>query len=208
MSIELSKIPIDGSEITAKARQDLSSIWSTAALVGLVYVLVSIGASIIPMGSILLGGPLMLGLCGIGLKIARGQPFEVSNLFDGFNQFVPALVANLLMVVGIAIGFLLFIVPGIIVALGLGQTYFILSDNPEMTGVDALKESWRMMEGYKADYFFLVLIFIGLAILCIFTLGIGFFWLIPYQQTSFANFYLTLKGDQDMEMDISDHFVD
>ena len=102
MSIELSKIPIDGSEITAKARQDLSSIWSTAALVGLVYILVSIGASIIPMGSILLGGPLMLGLCGIGLKIARGQPFEVSNLFDGFNQFVPALVANLLMVVGIA----------------------------------------------------------------------------------------------------------
>ena len=108
MSTELSKITIDGSEITAKARQDLSGIWSTAAVIGLIYILASIGASIFPMGSIIIGGPLMLGLCGISLKIARGQHFEASNLFDGFNQFVPALVANLLMVVGIGIGFLFF----------------------------------------------------------------------------------------------------
>lgn len=45
------------------------------------------------------------------------------------------------------------------------------------------------MDGYKWRYFLLNLSFIGWGILCIFTLGIGLLWLIPYINTSLAEFY-------------------
>jgi uncharacterized membrane protein len=53
-----------------------------------------------------------------------------------------------------------------------------------------------MMYGFKWKYFCLALRFLGWAILCLFTLGIGFLWLIPYMQVSFANFYDDVKANQ------------
>ena len=53
-----------------------------------------------------------------------------------------------------------------------------------------------MMDGYKLKFFYLGLRFFGLGLLCILTLGIGFFWLIPYMQVTFSKFYDDLKGQQ------------
>lgn len=50
-----------------------------------------------------------------------------------------------------------------------------------------------MMDGYKLKLFRLVLRFLGLGLLCILTLGIGFFWLIPYTQVCMAKFYDDVK---------------
>ena len=58
------------------------------------------------------------------------------------------------------------------------------------------------MNGYKAEIFMLGLSFFGWFLLCILTLGIGFLWLIPYMNTSFALFYtkvLKAKSNQPSE---------
>ena len=52
-----------------------------------------------------------------------------------------------------------------------------------------------MMQGHKADLFWLYLSFLGWFILCCFTFGIGFFWLEPYVSASMAAFYDDLKAD-------------
>jgi uncharacterized membrane protein len=39
--------------------------------------------------------------------------------------------------------------------------------------------------------------FIGWALLCILSLGIGFLWLIPYVNVSLAKFYQDIKGDEE-----------
>lgn len=52
------------------------------------------------------------------------------------------------------------------------------------------------MQGHKWELFVLDLSFIGWAILSGLTLGIGFIWLIPYEQATKANFYRNLAGDQ------------
>jgi len=44
-------------------------------------------------------------------------------------------------------------------------------------------------------------------LLCIFTLGIGFLFLYPWMQTTLANYYRQLTGDNGGELDIMDHFV-
>jgi uncharacterized membrane protein len=54
------------------------------------------------------------------------------------------------------------------------------------------------MKGHKMKLFLLDLSFIGWSLLCIFTLGIGLLWLIPYMQSARAAFYEDLRTKTDM----------
>ena len=50
-----------------------------------------------------------------------------------------------------------------------------------------------MMNGHKMDFFCLQLRFIGWALLCVITCGIGFLWLAPYMTAASLNFYRQLR---------------
>ena len=84
---------------------------------------------------------------------------------------------------------LLALVPVIRAALSYAQTYYILSDHPETTAREAIRQSKQMMVGFKWKLFCLPWRFLGWAILCIFTCGIGALWLIPYMTAANAAFY-------------------
>ena len=90
---------------------------------------------------------------------------------------------------------LLFVIPGIIKAFSYAMTPYILEEHPELTANEAIDHSRAMMKGHKFDLFWLYLSFIGWGILCIFTLGIGLLWLVPYMQTAQASFYEDVKAD-------------
>ena len=141
------------------------------------------------VGSILISGPMTLGLAGFSLALARKQETSIENIFDGFQDFVRALVAYLLVVVFVVLWSLLLIIPGIIAALGYSQTFFILAEDKSIGAHDALKKSKAMMMGNKKKLFFLGFRFLGWALLCVLTLGIGLLWLIPYIQVTLAKFY-------------------
>ena len=91
---------------------------------------------------------------------------------------------------------LLLVIPGIIKSYSYAMTSFILKDEPEMKNNAAIEKSMAMMEGNKMKLFMLDLSFIGWAILCIFTLGIGLLFLQPYVAISRAAFYEDLKAQQ------------
>lgn len=74
------------------------------------------------------------------------------------------------------------------------MTPYILKEEPEMKNNAAIEKSMVMMDGNKMKLFMLDLSFIGWAILCLFTFGIGFFFLQPYMQASHAAFYEDLKA--------------
>ncbi|HEX2965583.1 MAG TPA: DUF975 family protein, partial [Syntrophorhabdaceae bacterium] len=61
--------------------------------------------------------------------------------------------------------------------------------------MDAIRKSKELMDGHKMKLFKLLLSFLGWALLCILTLGIGFLWLAPYVMLSLTTFYEDLKGD-------------
>ena len=90
---------------------------------------------------------------------------------------------------------LLLIIPGIIAAISYSQTFFILADDNTLRPSEAIDKSKKMMDGYKLKYFYLCLRFLGLALLCVLTLGIGFLWLIPYMYVTCAKFYEDVKGN-------------
>ncbi len=88
---------------------------------------------------------------------------------------------------------LLLIIPGIIKSIAYSMSMYIIADNPNVGVRNALKLSMKMTKGYKMDIFVMYLSFIGWNILCVFTLGIGSLWLMPYMQTTYSNMYHRLK---------------
>ena len=70
-----------------------------------------------------------------------------------------------------------------------------------MTASEAITESRRMMNGNKWRLFCLCFSFIGWFILSIFTCGILLFWITPYMNASIAEFYRSLKNENDTSVD-------
>lgn len=85
----------------------------------------------------------------------------------------------------------------IIRALSYSLITYISFDNPNMTALEVVNESERLMEGNKGKFVLLSLSFIGWAILCLFTLGIGYLWLIPYMQVAIVCFYESVSERND-----------
>jgi len=209
-SIDYYETPVNAN-ITQSARNSLSGKWGIAVGGYVIYMIVAIGVNIIPAAIFIVAGPLAVGLSKFSLNIARDNNAQIEDIFSGFSQFGQALIAYVLMTIAVLCGLMLFFIPGIILALGLSQTFFILADDPEISGVDALRQSWDLMIGYKGNYFLLGLRFIGWGFLCIFTLFIGFLWLAPYMQVSYAHFHdriMDIKYPKDrQDVDLSRHLI-
>lgn len=81
----------------------------------------------------------------------------------------------------------------VFVQLLLSQIYYLMLDFPEYTAMQLIRKvAPQLIKGHKARLFYIQLSFIPLMILCIFSCGIGFIWLYPYMQATYANFYLDL----------------
>lgn len=183
--------------LMAKAREHLKDKWGFGALITLLYILVSGVPSSLPkiggLIGLIINGPISLGLAILFLSLVRSGEAKLDRIFEGFNRFKVALLTYLLMVLYIVLWALLLIVPGIIAALSYAMTFFILADEPDVTASEALEKSKKLMDGHKLKLFYLGCRFIGWALLCVLTLGIGFLWLFPYMYASMTLFYEDIK---------------
>jgi uncharacterized membrane protein len=89
---------------------------------------------------------------------------------------------------------LLLIIPGILAAYSYSMTFFVLAEDPTIGARNSIRKSKELMFGNRWKFFCLGWRFFGWALLCILTLGIGFLFLAPYVQTSFARFYDDIKA--------------
>lgn len=183
-------------DIMKNARLQLQGKWKSVIVFTLIYMLVGIIPGSIPkigwIFNLLLGGPLAFGLSYYFLNFSRNNKPVLEDLFKGFSIFGKTFIAYLLMLIFIILWALLLIVPGIIAAFSYSMTFYIMADNKEMSGQDALKKSKELMTGNKYRYFCLMCRFIGWFILGVLSFGIGFLWIIPYVMVSSAKFYESL----------------
>ncbi|MEI7942859.1 MAG: DUF975 family protein, partial [Candidatus Riflemargulisbacteria bacterium] len=138
-------------------------------------------------------GPFNVGLAVFSLNLIRGKKVEFKQIFDGLNRFGVAMVAYLHVFLYTFLGFLLFIIPGIIIFLTYSMTFYIIADNYKISEKEAMYQSKELMTGNKWKLFCLYCRFIGWFIVSILTLGIGFLWLAPYVGISVAKFYDDIK---------------
>ena len=191
------------SELRAEAREALQGLWGNSAVMTFVYFVLTTAAGVAVSQAIPFAGNIVstLALLPMGyalniafLRLLRKDPQELGYLFQEFNSRV--YTTMILSWAYTVLWSLLLIIPGIIKGYSYSMTQYILEDRPELSGDKAIEESMRLMDGHKWQLFCLHLSFIGWALLCILTLGIGILWLVPYMQTAQAAFYEDIKAEK------------
>ncbi len=181
-------------QIKAAGGQWISQAWEIVKtdiglFMGLTVLYVIVGS----IGSVLTQGPMQAGFyLACMKKLVRGR-MEIGDLFLGFNFFVAAFVAALLIAIFSTIGVLLCIIPGLVISAMYMFTYLFV--------VDKRLEFWPAMEAshavVKNDYVGFVLFLLGIVLLnmvgvlcCI----VGVFVTIPISMMAITIAYRELVG--------------
>lgn len=139
--------------------------------------------------------PMSWGVTITFLEVSRGMKVNYGNLTKGYHDFTRIFLTILLKGIYTLLWSLLLIIPGIVKSYSYAMTEFVLVDRPDLAYNEAIEESMRLMQGNKWRLFVLDLSFLGWALLCILTLGIGYLFLAPYMEVAHAHFYADLKAD-------------
>lgn len=198
------------SEHRYKARQILTDKWGSAALCYLIIAAIMFVTStlfvLFTIVPILASAIFLASFSVIFLKLARTRnEIEFIDIFSFFKEsrlFLTICLTQLY----IFLWSLLLVVPGIIKSYSYALTPYILIDNPNMKYDEAIDKSIEMMRGNKFRLFCLDLSFIGWVFLCLFTFGIGIFFLVPYIYATRAIFYENLKDNNINSDDGNIHF--
>jgi uncharacterized membrane protein len=149
-------------EVERFAREVVLESWEAFKTDPLLYILASLVVAVLGVVSLsVLLGPLTVGFILIVQRRRRGQPAQVSDLFDGLSQFVSAFIAFVLIVIAAFIGCLLLVVPGLLV---LYVSCFAFHElTYRKTGaVEALQGSFRII---KRSALHALLLLVGVAAL-------------------------------------------
>lgn len=150
--------------------------------------------------TLLFGNVIKVGLSGIRLKAYKKERFGIVELFSGLKAYKKNVGTMALYTLFVTLGFMCFFVPGIIVGLGLYEVPYMLAENPDISGMEAIRRSWENMKGHKGELFVLELSFIGWLLLTILTFGVlAIFWTGPYMALAEAGFYREMHPEPVVE---------
>jgi uncharacterized membrane protein len=147
-----------------------------------------------------LQGPMMVGFHLVCMKKMLNRPTEIGDLFKGFNFFVPALVASLLISIFTTVGLLLCIVGALVVSAMYGFTYLFILDK-RMDFWPAMQASHAVV---KNDYFgfTMFVLLIGLVnLLGLLCCIVGIFLTIPIGIAATTVAYKELVGFEQRTVD-------
>ena len=127
----------------------------------------------------------------------RGSESSVSSLLYAFRcgSYFNVVKVMFLMNLKIFLWSLLFIIPGIIKSYEYFAVPYILAENPGIDAKRAFALSKQMTIGKKFNIWWLEITFIGWWILCLFTCGMGQYFLVPYIQASYAEVYALMREE-------------
>ncbi len=136
--------------------------------------------------------PMSVGLALYMLNFVRNKKIDINDLFKYYDKrFLLILLVSILVVLFTFFWTLLFIIPGIVAALSYSMVNFIIAEGKKDDAVEVIKESKRMMNGYKWDYFVFNLSFIGWVLLCMFVIPL--IYVLPYATVSQTLYYEELR---------------
>lgn len=128
------------------------------------------------------------------LKLARGQVPAFGEIFAG-GPLLALLGASLLLGIGVSIGYLLLIVPGVILAAGwLLVPYLVIERRAAV--LDAFGTSWRATNGHKVSLVLLALLILLVSMAGMLAFCVGVLVAIPVCMLAIVYAYLKLTGEE------------
>jgi uncharacterized membrane protein len=135
-----------------------------------------------------------VGLMKIYIAAARGLDPDFADAFSGGSRLLPMLGTEILMMLGILLGTLLFIVPGVLLSLAWCLSGYYVVD-AGLGPMGALRASWNATKGHRGSIFAYELLAALITLGSVFFLVVGIFVALPVISVGFAAIYVRLSGD-------------
>jgi uncharacterized membrane protein len=157
--------------------------------------IITFGSSFIPfVGPLLVQGPLQFGLYTVALAASRGKVADFQDVFAGFQNFVPAFVAGLLVGIFTTIGTIFCVIPGILVSILYLPVYLYMIEE-KLDFWPAMERSRIVVMDNFAQWGLLFLvIFLMNAIATVFTCGLGLLITIPMTMVTISKAFDIQNG--------------
>ncbi|MFP7774405.1 DUF975 family protein [Ligilactobacillus sp. LYQ112] len=186
-------------DLKAAAKEKLRGNWGWGALVTLIFCVICTFLPVFRVRIVvsLIAAFLSLGLLSATYDLVNDK--KTDNVFMATFSQIKGQRSGLIFSTWIlsfifqTLWTFLLVVPGIIKGIAYSQAIYIAQDAADdgktMTATEAITLSRKVMDGHKWELFVLCLSFLGWEILSLFTLFIGFLWVIPYMQTTLAEYH-------------------
>ncbi len=134
------------------------------------------GASQLQLASVMAGSALLMIIVGIVIfivslgwfagylnalrKITLGQAPEFGDLFSQFGKLLQLIIFGILFYLGVFVGLILLVIPGIVVAVAWSQAFPLIVDQ-DMDAITAMKTSWnKVFQNFWIVFGILVVTFV------------------------------------------------
>jgi hypothetical protein len=156
------------------------------------------GSIVFQLLSFIVGIILAMGLIRASLAVCEGRTPQVSMLFetDGFG---PYLVASILVGLGVFVGLILLIIPGIILAVMWQFFGYAIVQEPTTRATDAITRSAEITRGYRWPLFGLILLLLLINLVGLLACLVGVIFTYGITAVTVAYAYKTLS-DQPVAM--------
>ena len=112
-----------------------------------------------------------------------------------FALFYQLLISRIIMVLLLIVSFFLILR----MTLDYSQIFLLYLDNPYLSCREIMHQSKNLMKDNRIRYFYLLVSFVGIALLGVVSLGIGFLWITPYRSMTEVEFYRDLINEHSQE---------
>jgi uncharacterized membrane protein len=153
----------------------------------------SFGQALLQVISFLVAIILAMGLIRASLAVCEGRKPEVSMLLHT-DGFFPYLVASILFGIGVVVGLILLIIPGIIFAVVFSYFGYAIVQQPNLGAFDALKRSADITRGHRWQLFGLMLLLILINFVGLLACGVGILFTYGITAVALGYTYKTLSG--------------
>lgn len=136
---------------------------------------------------------LNMGILRITLLYVDGEQAEPHDLFACAHLFFRYFVASFAFVLLVVLGLMLFIIPGVVLALKFQfYDYFIIDKNAGI--MESIERSGKITEGGLMDLFLFTLALFGINLLGALVLGVGLLISMPVSMLARAHVYRQLEA--------------
>ena len=143
---------------------------------------------------IIFANALEAGGCLFFRNNAEKGSAELVLIREGFSDYAHVFAALLLRDVFNCLWYCLLIFPGLVKSYSYRMVPYIVKEYPDLSEIEVITLSRRMMDGNKWRTFLLDMTFLGWTILGIVTFGIvNVLWTLPYYENTMAALYLELR---------------
>lgn len=209
---------LDSTELIKRAWANLKGIKTTFWIAAVIYFLVAMAFSLLPLllfGSlepdpnasgaelamfyglqlvqVIVVMPIAMGMMMVMLKHTVGVKAQVGEIFKHFDKTIPLFITYILMVIAVLIGFLLFIIPGIYLAVALWMSFFLVVEK-DMGPIEALNTSRKAISKKWFSMFGFMIVSSIVMMLGALALGIGLIWTVPLVSLAYAYAYRDMFG--------------